>query len=104
GAGNVVPAEMGIYPSLNKESLLAMRPDIIVTTARPGTEEARLREMRRDWRPLASIPAVRNGDFRFISEPSFLLPGPWSLKHQLLLEELFHESGPGGSVPTTNGD
>lgn len=104
GGHNVVPEHLGIYPSLNKEALLAMRPDVIVSTARPGMEDSRLREMRRDWRPLASIPAVRNGDFRFITEPSFLIPGPWSLNHQLYLEELFHESGPGGSVPAANGD
>lgn len=98
GGQNVVPDHLGIYPSLNKETLIGLRPDVIVTTARMGGESARYRELQRDWRPLATIPAVRRGDFRFIVEPSFLIPGPWVGEMQPMMEKLLWETEAGGSV------
>lgn len=98
GALNVVPADAGKYPVLNKEALLRLRPEIIVYTAEPGTEGERLREARREWAPLRTLPAVQRGDFRFLLGKDALVPGPRAHHLLPLLQQLLLDGEPGSTA------
>jgi iron complex transport system substrate-binding protein len=59
------------------EMLLARAPEVILDLfyTRPMTEAA-LDEERQAWRPLASIPAVRNGRIHLLVGDYLVVPGP----------------------------
>lgn len=98
GGVNVVPRELGIYPALNKEALLRLAPEVIVMNLGEEDAQARYRAVQREWRSLASLPAVRRGDFRFIADPRLGIPGPRALQTLPHFEKLLWETGPGGVV------
>lgn len=58
------------------ELILARRPDVILELrADPIDEKTRARELK-VWQSLASLPAVKNGRVRILSDPTTIIPGP----------------------------
>jgi iron complex transport system substrate-binding protein len=99
GADNVLPASLGIYPTLNKEALLALRPDIILAVSSPDRAAGTLRDLRRDWAPLSALPAVRRGDYRIFADQSLMVPGPRARTFIPLLHQLLIQGSPGEILP-----
>lgn len=79
------------YPRISKETLLKRAPEIIIE-AHPGRvlspeEQQRL---KRDWQAFASLPAVRDGQIRFLTEEYLLIPGPRICQTARLLARCIH--------------
>ena len=63
------------YPSIDREKLVALRPEaviVILPDAKPQTLEA----SARFWASMTDVPAVREGRVRTITDGYALLPGP----------------------------
>lgn len=103
GGVNVVPESLGIYPSVNKEALLRLAPDVIIMNLGGEDPEERYRVVRREWRSMASLPAVRREDFRFVADDRLGIPGPRAAATLPHFERLLWETGPGGVVGGAGG-
>lgn len=60
GAENVIPAESGQYPSIDRETLLALRPDVVLQLL-PGASQQVLEKAQTTWATLPGLPAVKSG-------------------------------------------
>lgn len=80
GGENVLAAEHGIYPVLNRELLVRLDPELIVFfTKRP--EESQLPAIRKHWESMATMRAARGAaGFRYVEDPGLLVPGPRALR------------------------
>jgi len=65
------------YPQVSTESIVAAAPDVIVELM-SGAEStaAHLAEVRAEWAPLATVPAVKNGAIYIITDDNALIPSP----------------------------
>jgi iron complex transport system substrate-binding protein len=62
---------------LNVEAILARAPDTIVELRYGQALHASdLAQLRRDWDPLAAVPAVRRGAVHVLQGDEFVVPGP----------------------------
>lgn len=97
GAENVVPPDLGKYPTLEKEYLIRRNPEIILMVAAEIEDmESHYQQIRREWSALLTT-AVRRGDFRFIKDNGILTPGPRARQYLPVLRELIQNAGPGES-------
>jgi len=73
GGRNLADGAVG-YPRLNRERVLALRPEIIIITSM--TREQDLEEVRNEWKHYAALPAVRNGRLFIVDANLFDRPTP----------------------------
>jgi iron complex transport system substrate-binding protein len=64
------------YPKLSGEGVLAMAPDVIVELHPEKDSVLKLADVKRDWAPLSSLPAVKTGKISVIQGNHALIPGP----------------------------
>ena len=77
GGDNVLAAEAIRYPTVSKESLVGLAPDVILEIhAGSDLSEGVRRQLRDDWAVLGSLPAVRDGRIHILTDDYLLLPGP----------------------------
>lgn len=74
GGKNAAARLGGRYPNLDREQLLALRPEVVVQLL-PGASPAVCRQASQFWKQLPGIPAVRDGRVVQITEWYALLPG-----------------------------
>jgi iron complex transport system substrate-binding protein len=74
GGANALDASSSGYPTIDRERLSALAPDVIVQIL-PGASEAVLAQARANWSELLMLPAVRDGRVYVITEPWAMLPG-----------------------------
>jgi ABC-type Fe3+-hydroxamate transport system substrate-binding protein len=68
-------AELGkAYPSIDREKLLALRPEAVILLL-PGAKPQNLEVARRFWASMTQVPAVKNGRICTIAEGYALVPG-----------------------------
>jgi iron complex transport system substrate-binding protein len=60
GGENVVPQESGPWPSVDREMLLSLKPDVILQLL-PGATPQVLDKAKATWPTLPDLPAVKNG-------------------------------------------
>lgn len=76
GGTNALAPTLGKWPQVNKESLLASPPDVILEfSATPSTPEAD-KETLESWKTLPQLTAVKNQRIHRITGSHVLLPGP----------------------------
>ncbi|MCX7045657.1 MAG: helical backbone metal receptor [Candidatus Sumerlaeota bacterium] len=77
GGDNVFNGVKDAYPQVSKEALVLRRPEAIIEI-RPGEklDADKQKALRADWAALSSLPAVRKGHIRFVTEDFALFPGP----------------------------
>jgi ABC-type Fe3+-hydroxamate transport system substrate-binding protein len=63
------------YPSIDREKLLAFRPEAVIVLL-PGAKPQTLDAAARFWASITDLPAVRNGRVRTIVDDYALVPGP----------------------------
>ncbi len=64
------------YPQLSAEQIVLRRPDAIVELQPLDVPETRIEALRRDWLPLATVPAVATGCLPIVDGEYVLVPGP----------------------------
>lgn len=80
GARNVLPADLGVYPMLNKEALLRYDPDLILFLAETPADAAAAEKARASWSALPTMRAVKREDgFRYLNDSRLMIPGPRAL-------------------------
>lgn len=77
GGANVFGDIEMTYPQVSTESIVAAAPDVIVELM-SGAEStaAHLAEVRAEWAPLATVPAVKRGAIYIITDDNALIPSP----------------------------
>ena len=93
-AGGVnVAAERGYerYPTLNRENIQAMAPDVLVCQVAPGQEDA----ARAYWQTLADLPAVRSGRVFIVTEQGWTIPSLRSAEYAKRLAAIIHPDSAG---------
>jgi len=95
GGVNVVSDLPRSYGVVNKEALLARRPEVIVELHGEGGDAAALqREVRELWQGLSSLPAVRQGRVYAVEATYAMIPGPRVVQLAERLARLLHGEGP----------
>lgn len=90
GGENVAGEDRDFY-QMDFESVVASRPDVIVSLSlENATDAASRRKVADFWKPYASIPAVKNARIEFMSSDSLTIPGPRLVKGLSELERLLH--------------
>jgi ABC-type Fe3+-hydroxamate transport system substrate-binding protein len=74
GGTNVVGGEFNSYPTLDRERILMLNPDVVLNLM-PGASEQELRENRRFWEAMPQVSAVAKGQVYQLTEPHLLLHG-----------------------------
>ena len=79
------------YPRISKETLLKRAPEIIIE-AHPNRllDPEEQQRLMLDWQTIASLPAVQNGQIRFLTEDYLLIPGPRICQTVRLLARCIH--------------
>jgi iron complex transport system substrate-binding protein len=72
GMGNVVPAELGVFPKLNPEFVLRQQPDIIMASQR----EAKAMAGRPGWQGLRALATGQVCAFEAAPYDALVRPGP----------------------------
>ena len=72
GMGNVVPAELGVFPKLNPEFVLRQQPDIIMASQR----EAKAMAARPGWQGLRALATGQVCAFEAAPYDALVRPGP----------------------------
>lgn len=70
---NVVPASMGEWPTLSREALLALNPEVIVEIRDPADDAVRA-EVKAAWSALPPLAAVRNDELLVFPGSHITLP------------------------------
>ena len=79
------------YGTINKETLLERKPDVIVELRGMTENEAREQgDVRKAWQGLGMLPAVKSGRVYAIDASYALIPGPRVVDLVEKLAELFH--------------
>jgi len=76
GARNAAADSPTRYPRLGLDAVVAAAPEVIIELQGHHLWEINERDLVRDWRPLHTIPAVRNGCVKVVAGDWALLPGP----------------------------
>ncbi len=78
GAWNVLPADLGVYPMLNKEAILRYDPDMILFLSETPQDTTAAAKARASWSSvLPTLKAVKREDgFRYINDSRLMIPGP----------------------------
>ncbi len=74
GGENVVPAEMGPWPTIDHEMLMKLDPEVILQLL-PEASVAVTTEARRVWGRFPQLPAVASGRVRTLTQWYVLQPG-----------------------------
>jgi iron complex transport system substrate-binding protein len=85
GGRNAAAEMKGSYPTLNREILLRMNPDIVLYPDDMGVDEEQLRSGYPEWRELG---AMRRGAVHRIDADLYLRPGPRVFQAAAELREL----------------
>jgi iron complex transport system substrate-binding protein len=73
GGKNVITASP--WPTLDREALAALRPEVILQLL-PGRDPQSVAEARAAWKSLPQIPAVKNNRIFIFTEDYIMQPGP----------------------------
>jgi iron complex transport system substrate-binding protein len=74
GGENVVPKKSGPWPSLDREMLLSLKPDVILQLLPSATPQV-MDKAKAAWPGLADLPAVKNGRVYQLTEWYIHQPG-----------------------------
>jgi iron complex transport system substrate-binding protein len=74
GGENVVPTESGPWPSLDREMLLSLKPDVILQLL-PSASPQVIDKAKATWPALSDLPAVKNGRVYQLTEWYIHQPG-----------------------------
>ena len=74
GGENVVPLASGPWPSVDREMLLSLKPEVILQLL-PDASAQVLEKAKTTWPPLTDLPAVKNGRVYQITEWYVHQPG-----------------------------
>lgn len=102
--GRNVFADLKEYPTVSKETLVMLAPDVIVELRPEETiGQERSRELDADWAPLSSLPTVRDGRIAYVTQGFVLQPGPRVAETVRILKRALGtgsgDAGPGGRTP-----
>jgi ABC-type Fe3+-hydroxamate transport system substrate-binding protein len=77
GGENVFGDLEAAYPTVGLEEIIAARPDVILD-AMPGASmsEEKIKELKKQWEALRTVPAVANSDIHVLTEDYVLTPSP----------------------------
>ena len=96
GASNVLAGAASAVPTLSREGIIVLKPDVILDLsslgAVPDEDAAELEELyRHDWDSFAdSVPAVRDGRVYPILVDYATIPGPRFVRFAELISEILH--------------
>jgi iron complex transport system substrate-binding protein len=74
GGTNVVPAELGHWPMIDREKLLSLSPDAVLQLL-PGASPQVRDQAKEVWKLMPDLPAVKTGRVYPITDDYALLPG-----------------------------
>lgn len=89
GGINVLESSSIGYPTIDRERLATLAPDVVVQIL-PGASETVLAQARATWSSVPGLPAVRDGRVYIITEPWAMLPGYRQAELATRLAELLH--------------
>jgi ABC-type Fe3+-hydroxamate transport system substrate-binding protein len=98
-----VAAELGkAYPSIDREKIVALRPEAVIVLLPDATPQT-LETSKRFWGSMAQVPAVRNGRVSTITASYGQVPGPRVGDVAQRMAESLRPAAPatGASGPTT---
>jgi iron complex transport system substrate-binding protein len=79
------------YGAVNREAVIARRPDVIVELRGMGRDAARTEaDVRRLWATLGTLPAVQNGRVYVVDSTYAMIPGPRVVELAEEFAGLFH--------------
>jgi len=84
GGRNVLAGIPGLYPRLRLETIVRLKPDVIIDNV-PGGEDP-----VEAWSALTTIPAVRDGRVFAVTDRALLIPGPRLPQSVERLAEMIH--------------
>lgn len=91
GAQNACPKTAVGVPVVSAEGVMQMNPDVIVELMSPERAGGRSHaELLADWRPLATVAAVRAGRLHVVDDEGILVPGPRFYRLAERLARLVH--------------
>ncbi len=99
GGKNVVSGSTS-WPTLDREALSALRPDVILQLL-PGRDARTVEQAREMWKSLPQLPAVGNHRIYIFTEDYIMQPGPHLAEVAERFATALHASAPPGSGPTT---
>lgn len=95
GGQNACPKTSVGVPVVSAEGVLQMNPEVIVELMPPERVAGRSHaELLADWKPLASVAAVRAGRLYVVDEEGILVPGPRFYRLAEHLAHLLHPEVP----------
>lgn len=74
GGTNVVPADLGHWPTIDREKLLSFSPDVVLELL-PGASPQERDQAAAVWKQMPELPAVKSGRVYTITNDEALLPG-----------------------------
>jgi iron complex transport system substrate-binding protein len=103
GAWNVLPADLGVYPMLNKEAILRYDPDMILFLSETPQDATSAAKARASWASvLPTLKAVKREDgFRYINDSRLMIPGPRAMGALPAMREALGIGAQRKSTPTT---
>jgi iron complex transport system substrate-binding protein len=99
GGANVLSGPVP-YPTLDREALLALRPDVILQLL-PGRDAQTAAQARAAWNSLPALPAVRDNRIFVFTEDYIMQPGPHLAEVARRFAAALHPSDVQLSPPTT---
>jgi iron complex transport system substrate-binding protein len=100
GGENAIPAGRSPYPSIDREMLIDLNPEVIFQLLPDASPQVRARA-ERNWQQLSQLSAVREGRVHIFTDPWCLRPS----QHAADLAERFaralNEARAGGPAPAT---
>ncbi|MCW7754139.1 helical backbone metal receptor [Desulfobotulus sp. H1] len=93
GGRNIFDDQSQRYPTVSKEAILVRQPDIILEFM-PGDREREGNGLVHEWQAMASVPAVRKGRIRVLTDNRLLMPGPRIAEAAAILGETIAEMMP----------
>ena len=91
GGSNIVPVHQIGYPTLSREAVLRLDPEVVLELAPELSDDAPGRErLLEAWNALPDVSAVRNRRVHIICDERLLVPGPHFLSTlEIFVETLF---------------
>lgn len=79
------------YAKISIEEIISRAPEIIIESAHTiDLDQRRENEMKRAWRQLSSLPAVKNDQIYILNDEYLLIPGPRFVKTLKKFKDIFH--------------
>jgi iron complex transport system substrate-binding protein len=75
GAENIITDSTFDYPTLTVEGIIRLQPDIIIEITN-HIPDMNPESVKKDWKKLSMIPAVKNGMIFFLTKDYVTVPGP----------------------------